>query len=81
VHLDNPRDVEPESNMPAYAFLAKAAVDASSIQAKLRVLRGLGHPYTDEDIAGAPEALKDRSEQDALIAYLQGLGTTLKGRK
>jgi len=81
VHLDNPRDVVPESNMPAYAFLAKAAVDASSIQAKLRVLRGLGHPYTDEDIAGAPEALKDRSEQDALIAYLQGLGTTLKGRK
>ena len=81
VHLDNPRDVVPESNMPAYAFLATTPADASSIQAKLEVLRGLGHPYTDEDIAGARAALAGKSEQDALIAYLQGLGTALKGRK
>ena len=81
VHLDNPRDVVPESNMPAYAFLARTPADASAIEAKLRVLRGLGHPYTDEDIAGAAKALAGKSEQDALIAYLQGLGTVLKGRK
>jgi cytochrome c oxidase cbb3-type subunit 2 len=78
IHLDNPRDVVPESNMPAYPWLAATPADASSIVAKLRVLRGLGHPYTDADIAGAVEALKDKSEQDALIAYLQGLGTALK---
>ena len=81
IHLDNPRDVVPESNMPAYPWLAKTAVDSSSIVAKLRVLRGLGHPYTDEDIAGAKAALEGRSEQDALIAYLQGLGLALKGNK
>ena len=78
IHLDNPRDVVPESNMPAYAFLGTTQVDASSIQSKLRVLRTLGHPYTDADIAGAVEALKGRTEQDALIAYLQGLGTAIK---
>ena len=78
IHLDNPRDVVPESNMPAYAFLGATQVDASSIQSKLRVLRTLGHPYTDADIAGAVEALKGRTEQDALIAYLQGLGTAIK---
>ena len=81
IHLDNPRDVVPESNMPAYAFLAATPADASSIQAKLRVLRGLGHPYTDADISGASDALKGKTEQDALIAYLQGLGTAIKGRK
>jgi cytochrome c oxidase cbb3-type subunit 2 len=78
IHLDNPRDVVPESNMPAYAFLGTTPVDGSSIQQKLRALRTLGHPYTDADIAGSVDALKGKSEQDALIAYLQGLGTALK---
>ena len=78
IHLNNPRDVVPESNMPAYAFLAMEYADGSHIEGKMRVLRTLGHPYTDEDIAGAPAALKGKTEQDALIAYLQGLGTALK---
>ena len=80
-HLDNPRDVVPESNMPSYSWLGRTAVDASSIETKLKVLRTLGHPYSDEDIAGAKGALEGKSEQDALVAYLQGLGTALKGVK
>ncbi|HYC35594.1 MAG TPA: cytochrome-c oxidase, cbb3-type subunit II [Usitatibacter sp.] len=80
IHLDNPRDVVPESNMPGYPWLARTAVDASSITTRLRALRGLGHPYTDADIAGAREALAGKTEQDALIAYLQGLGTAIKAR-
>ncbi|MGB5079675.1 MAG: cytochrome-c oxidase, cbb3-type subunit II [Burkholderiales bacterium] len=80
VHLDNPRDVVPESNMPAYPWLARAPADASDIEAKLKVLRSLGHPYSDTDIAGAREQLAGKTEQDALIAYLQGLGTVLKSR-
>ena len=80
-HLDNPRDVVPESNMPAYPWLAKTKVDDSSIVAKLRTLRGMGHPYTDADISGAKAALAGKTEQDAIIAYLQGLGTALKERK
>jgi cytochrome c oxidase cbb3-type subunit 2 len=80
VHLNNPRDVVPESNMPAYPWLAKTPVDAGDIEAKLRVLRALGHPYTDADIAGARQALAGKTEQDALIAYLQGLGTLIKSR-
>jgi cytochrome c oxidase cbb3-type subunit 2 len=80
-HLDNPRDVVPESNMPAYSWLGRTAVDASSIDAKLKVLRTLGHPYTDDDIAGAKAALAGKSEQDALIAYLQGLGSAFKGTR
>ncbi len=79
IHLDNPRDVVPESNMPAYAFLSRTPADASHIRRKLEVLRSLGHPYTDEEIAAAPQALEGKTEQDALIAYLQGLGTALKG--
>jgi cytochrome c oxidase cbb3-type subunit 2 len=81
IHLDNPRDVVPESNMPAYPFLATTPADASAIVTKLRALRGMGHPYSDEDIAGARKALEGKSEQDALIAYLQGLGLSIKGRK
>jgi cytochrome c oxidase cbb3-type subunit 2 len=80
VHLDNPRDVVPESNMPAYPWLAKTPANAADIEAKLRVLRRLGHPYTDADIAGAKAALAGKTEQDALIVYLQGLGTALKSR-
>ena len=75
-HLMNPRDVVPESNMPAYAWLADAAADDGTIQKKMTVLKNwAGHPYTDEEITAAPEMLKDRTEMDALIAYLQILGT------
>jgi cytochrome c oxidase cbb3-type subunit 2 len=75
-HLMNPRDVVPESNMPAYAWLADASADADTIQKKMTVLKNwAGHPYTDEEIAQAPEMLKDKTEMDALIAYLQVLGT------
>ena len=81
IHLNNPRDVVPESNMPGYPWLEKTPADASHIVAKLKTLRALGHPYTDEDIAGARAALDGKTEQDALIAYLQGLGTALKGVK
>jgi cytochrome c oxidase cbb3-type subunit 2 len=81
VHLTNPRDVVPESNMPGYPWLASTPADASNISTKLRVLRGMGHPYTDADIEGARQALEGKTEQDALIAYLQGLGTALKGAR
>ena len=80
IHLNNPRDLVPESNMPAYAWLAKSPADASDIETKLKVLRTLGHPYTDEDIAEAKAQLAGKSEQDALIAYLQVLGTAVKTR-
>jgi cytochrome c oxidase cbb3-type subunit II len=81
VHLAQPRDVVPESNMPAYPWLAKAPANARDIEAKMRALRRLGVPYTDEQIAKAPGELKDRSELDALVAYLQGLGTALKSAR
>jgi cytochrome c oxidase cbb3-type subunit 2 len=75
VHLSNPRDVVPESNMPAYAWMARSMVDANGTAAKMRALRLVGVPYTDTDIAGAAEAVRGKSDMDALIAYLQGLGT------
>jgi cytochrome c oxidase cbb3-type subunit II len=81
VHLLNPRDVVPESNMPAYPWLAKAPADAATIQAKMKALRTVGVPYTDDDVAKAPEALKDRTELDALVGYLQGLGLVMKSAK
>jgi cytochrome c oxidase cbb3-type subunit II len=81
VHLNNPRDVVPESNMPGYPWLAKSAADADSISARMRTLRTLGLPYTDEEIAQAPAALKGKTEQDALIAYLQGMGTAMKNAR
>ena len=75
VHMMNPRDVVPESNMPAYPWLAEAAADDGTIQTKMRTLKDwAGHPYTDEEIAQAPEMLKGKTEMDALIAYLQALG-------
>ncbi len=77
-HLDNPRDVVPESNMPGYPWLAKAQLDPASIQPKMRALQKLGHPYTEEEIAAAPKELEGKTEQDALIAYLQGLGVHIK---
>ncbi|MRW84295.1 cytochrome-c oxidase, cbb3-type subunit II [Pseudoduganella sp. FT26W] len=79
-HLNNPRDVVPESNMPNYPWLAKNTLVANDIQPKMRALRRTGVPYTDAEIAAAPEELKDKTEQDALIAYLQGLGTLIKTR-
>ncbi len=78
VHLMNPRDLVPESNMPAYAWLATSPVDAEGVPGKMRALRKVGVPYTDEDIAKATEAVKGKSELDALIAYLQGMGTALR---
>ena len=80
-HLDQPRDLVPESNMPAYPWLAQAAADAELIETKMKVLRMVGVPYSDDDIAKSPEELKDKTEADALIAYLQGLGIALKGVK
>jgi len=78
VHLINPRDLVPESNMPAYPWLATAAIDPASVAPKLRALRRLGVPYTDEDIEKSAESVKGKTEMDALIAYLQGLGTLLR---
>ncbi len=78
-HLINPRDVVPESIMPSYWWLAENDLDSSDIQAKMEGLRYLGHPYTDEQIANAPKELEGKKEIDAMIAYLQSLGTALKG--
>lgn len=77
-HLYNPRDVVPESIMPAYGWMNNAKVDGSKTATKMERLRMVGVPYTDEDIAGAQEFINDKSEMDALVAYLQQLGTVLK---
>jgi len=74
VHLDNPREVVPESNMPGFPWLAKNSVDGAKVQAHMRGLRAVGDPYSEADIAGAAKAVEGRTEQDALVAYLQGLG-------
>ena len=78
VHLTNPRDLVPESNMPAYPWLERTPANAASIQAHMNGLRTLGAPYSDEEIAKAPEEVKDKTELDAVIAYLQVLGTHRK---
>jgi cytochrome c oxidase cbb3-type subunit 2 len=78
VHLNNPRDVVPESNMPAYSWLAAASVEKADVQARMRALRTLGVPYTEEQVAKAPEQLQGKTELDALIAYLQGLGIEMR---
>jgi len=78
VHLINPRDVVPESNMPAYPWLARTPLGVADLPARMRTLRTLGVPYTDEDIAGAVEQTKGKTEMDAVIAYLQGLGVVLR---
>lgn len=78
IHLSNPRDVVPESNMPTYEWLANRPVDANLTPDKLRLMRRLGVPYTDEQIVQAPAAVAGKSEMDALIAYLQGLGVASK---
>jgi cytochrome c oxidase cbb3-type subunit 2 len=78
VHLMNPRDVVPESNMPRFVWLADGKIDGALTAKKMKALRMVGVPYTDADIAGAAAAVEGKSELDALVAYLQGLGTNLK---
>jgi len=80
IHLSNPRDVVPESNMPGYPWLARTTLDPESIRPKMRALQRLNVPYTDDEIKAAPEELQGKTEEDALIAYLQGLGTQIKTR-
>lgn len=80
LHLLNPRDLVPDSNMPGYPWLAQAQVDGALITGKLRALQRLGDPYTDEEIAGAAAAVSGKTELDALIAYLQNLGTARSAR-
>ena len=77
-HLTSPRDLVPESNMPAYPWLAATTVDAQSMPAHMRALRAVGVPYTDAQIAAAGDELKNKTELDATIAYLQMLGLALK---
>ncbi len=74
VHLINPRDVVPESNMPSFPWLQKTMLDGVTVQSHMRALKRLGDPYSDADIAGAPAAVEGKTELDALVAYLQGLG-------
>lgn len=78
IHLTNPRDVVPESNMPAYPWLGKRQADADSLPAKMKTLRKLGVPYSDEEIAKSTEEVKGKTELEAVIAYLQNLGTAVK---
>ncbi len=78
IHLINPRDLVPESNMPAYPWLATAKLNPDDMAPKLKALRVVGVPYSDADVAGAAEAVKGRTEMDAVIAYLQVLGTAVK---
>jgi len=78
IHLNNPRDLVPESNMPAYPWLAKDKVDAPGMAPRMKALRIVGVPYTDDEIAGAAAAVEGKTELDALIAYLQVLGTAVK---
>jgi len=81
IHFQNPRDVVPESIMPAYPWLAATPASADDIEAKMRALRRVGVPYSDEEIAGARKELEGKTELDAMIAYLQGLGTALKDKR
>ena len=81
LHLMDPRALVPESNMPAFPWLAERAVDPELITTKLRRLQLIGDPYTDEMIAGAAAEVEGKSELDALVAYLQGLGTNRRSRR
>jgi cytochrome c oxidase cbb3-type subunit 2 len=80
-HLNNPRDLVPESNMPAYPWLAKTNLDPERIVLHLKALKRLGDPYSDEQIANAPKELAGKTELDALVAYLQGMGIQIKSRR
>ena len=81
LHLADPRAVVPESNMPGYPWLNERQVDPQLVTKKLKILRLLGDPYTDEQIAGAAAAVEGRTEMDAVVAYLQGLGTNRSNRR
>lgn len=81
VHLINPRDVVPESNMPSYPWLADAPVKSPNLQGHMKTLRTLGVPYTDEEISKAPEEIQGKTEMEAIIAYLQSLGLALKDKR
>jgi cytochrome c oxidase cbb3-type subunit 2 len=81
LHLINPRDLVPESNMPGYPWLEKRKIDGALTPRKMAALRKVGVPYTDAEIAAAPSAVEGKTEMDALIAYLQGLGTASQGWK
>jgi cytochrome c oxidase cbb3-type subunit 2 len=80
IHLINPRDVVPESNMPGYPWLLENTVDGELIQRKMRALQTLGDPYSDEEITAAADAVEGKTEMDAMVAYLQGLGLARSGR-
>jgi len=73
--------VVPESKMPAYPWLVENKLDGKDIEGKLKAMRTLGVPYTDEDIAGARESIQGKTEMDAVVAYLQGLGTAIKNKR
>jgi cytochrome c oxidase cbb3-type subunit 2 len=79
-HLDNPRDLVPESNMPGYPWLATTRLDPATIVPKMRAMQALAVPYSEQEVRNAPAELAGKTEQDALIAYLQGLGTQIKTR-
>lgn len=81
VHMVNPRDVVPESIMPGYPWLEDAELDGEQVASHMRALQTLGTPYAEEDIAGAPDRVAGKTEMDALIAYLQGLGTAVTSRR
>lgn len=81
VHLINPRDVVPESIMPGYPWFEQNALDPEGIKVRMSAMRTLGAPYSDEEIANAPAQLEGKTEMDAIIAYLQGLGTAIKARR
>lgn len=78
LHLSGPRDLVPESNMPAYPWLERNAIDPASVPSRLRAMQRLGVPYTDDEIAKSADAVKDKTEMDAIVAYLQSLGTHVK---
>ena len=80
-HLYNPRNVVPESKMPSYPWLVENVLDGKDAPKKLKAMQFLGVPYTDDDIAGASAAVKGKTEMDALVAYLQVLGTALKNKR
>ena len=80
-HLNNPRELVPESNMPGYPWLARTKVDPQETMARMRALQRLGDPYADIEIEQAAEQVAGKTEEDALIAYLQGLGTLIKARR
>ena len=81
IHLNNPRDVVPESIMPGYPWLHRTELDSSDIEAKMSALATLGHPYSEAEINAAAKSLDGKTEIDALIAYLQNLGTSIKQRR